>query len=416
MTIWILLLQIAAIALGITLLVSFLLRKPENIMDWIYTYLRNFLGTFFIYSGIVKAIDPKGTAIKNGDYFSVFSEYVPLLDPLWNFANEMALPIATIIIIIEILIGITLILGIFKKPTLWAYIGLIVFFTFLTGFTAYTGKVTDCGCFGDFLKLEPFTSFLKDIFLSAVLLIIVLGAKQYLKPVLKGNIALPLFLGLALITTWFSIRNINHLPIKDFRAYKIGTDLRECTSMEGLDPGLKEIYYQMVNSSTGEKKEMESKVYMDSRIWEDKNWKIEGDPREVVIRKAELPKCKDFIVIDGNDDEIQEDIKAENGYFFFVGAYDVDKASAKGFETVNQVMKNAAQSGIPIYGLTASNIPTANEMAKGAFKFNNLDAVPIKTMIRANPGVVLVKDAKIVDKWHYNDLPDYKEIVIEHGI
>ena len=414
MTITTLFLLIGAIALVLTVLLGIFIQNLDSFLSWIYAFFRNFLGVFFIFSGTVKAIDPTGTGIKNGDYFAVFSEYLPSLDFLWNFSLEYALPIAMLVIIIEMILGVTLILGVFKKPTLWLYVALLVFFTFLTGFTTVTGKVTDCGCFGDFLKLEPKISFFKDLVLSAILLFLLLFSGKYLKPVFSNKIAIPFLIAATIFTVWFNFRNVNHLPIVDFRAYSKGTNLNDCTDTKNLDKGLSFIFYQMSNSKTGEKKEVESNEYINSGIWKDKNWKIDTSRTEV-IRKPELPPCKDFIVLDGYGNEIQDDVKNQSGVMFFVGAYDIGKSSSKGFNIVNNTLNQANKEGFPIYGFTSSEIARANKQARG-YGFYNLDAVPIKTMIRSNPGVVMLKDGTIVDKWHYNDLPDFNSIKKQYNL
>jgi len=411
-----LLLLIGAIALGVTLLINLLIQKPGSTQGWIFSYLRYFLAVFFLFSGIVKAIDPKGTAFKMQDYFGVFSEYLPALDPLWDWSYSMALPISSFMIILEIVLGITLLLGILQRTTLLFYAGLLAFFTFLTGFTAVTNKVTDCGCFGDFLKLAPMQSFQKDIFLLIILAAIIYMYRKHLKPLFNAKIGWGLLGILTIITIWFNFRNINHLPVKDFRAYAAGTDLRKCTSQEGLNPGKKEIYYNMENTNSGEKKEVESQEYMSSRIWEDKTWQIVGEPREIIIEEAELPKCKDFSIENANGEEIQDEVLGNTDYSFLIGAYYLDKSSKDGFKAVNTLMKAAKQKGINnIYGLTASSIDEGNQLAEGVYTFNNIDAIPIKTMIRSNPGIVLLKDGKVLGKWHYNDVPDISELS-EFGI
>lgn len=411
-----LLLLIGGIALAVTLVISLFIQKPQGGQGWFYAYLRYFMAVFFLFSGIVKAIDPKGTAFKMQDYFSIFGEYLPALNGFWDFCYGLALPISAFMIILEIVLGVTLLLGIFRKGTLLLYTGLLAFFTFLTGFTAVTNKVTDCGCFGDFLKLAPSQSFQKDIFLMVILVGLILLARKHLKPLFNARIGWGLLGVLTLLTVWFSYRNIEHLPVKDFRAYAAGTDLRKCTSNEGLNPGKKEIYYNMVNSATGEQKEMESKLYMSSKIWENKDWKIEGDPREVVLEEAELPKCKDFNIENGDGEEIQDEVLGNPGYSFLIGAYYLDKSSKTGFKDTNVLMKAAKQKGVDIYGLTASSIEEGNRLAEGIYSFNNIDAIPIKTMVRSNPGIVLLKDGKILGKWHYNDVPDMADLSKEFGI
>ncbi len=146
-------------------------------MKYITQIVRYLVGALFIFSGVVKAIDPAGTAIKMEEYFEVFATYVPKLEFLWHFFAQQALIIATIMIVLEIILGITLILGIWKKFTLGSLVAIIIFFTFLTWFSAKTGKVTDCGCFGDFIKLTPTQSYHKDLVLCVLILIFGLSVK-----------------------------------------------------------------------------------------------------------------------------------------------------------------------------------------------------------------------------------------------
>jgi uncharacterized membrane protein YphA (DoxX/SURF4 family) len=145
----------AAIAVVLTLIGKFLFSQRNLPVN----FLRYFVGVWFVFSGVVKAIDATGTAIKMEEYFEIFEQYVPALNFLWKLMAEHALAVSIFMIILEIYLGIALVLGTWKKSTIWLLILLIAFFTFLTGFSAKTGKVTDCGCFGDFIKLAPIQSF-----------------------------------------------------------------------------------------------------------------------------------------------------------------------------------------------------------------------------------------------------------------
>ena len=397
----------------ITTIVLGLIKKPQN---WFISFSRYFLAVFFIFSGTVKAIDPIGTAIKMEEYFLIFTEYSPsFMEGLWNWCAHMALPISIIFIVLEIALGIALIVGIFKRSTLALYAFLVLFFTFLTGFSAWTGKVTDCGCFGDFVKLKPFESFLKDLFLMAMVTFII-GFKNHITPLFKkpiGAIALGV---LTLASLAFCLRNYYNLPIKDFRAYKVGTDLVKGKSFEGMDEGESKIYYTLVNASK-EEKEVESKEYMDKQMWKDKSWKIDKTKtRTVVIREPELPKIKDFMIYDDNSNELADKILAKPGHHFFVASYDIGKADAKGYDAINAVLKPAAKDNVTAIGLTSSPIVEANKNTDGSYDFYNLDATPIKTMIRANPGLVLIKDGVLVGKWHWNHIPPYTELKKQFGI
>lgn len=433
MTIFSLVGLIALIAVGVTI-VSGLLKKPEN---WGIHYLRNFLGTFFVFSGVVKAIDPTGTAIKIEDYFNVFTEHFSLFTWLWEGLISVSLPLSIFMVVLEIVLGISLILGTFRKSTLWLYIGLTLFFTALTGFTYLTGyvpkdatffqfssweafkdsnmRVTDCGCFGDFVKLKPYESFLKDVILTG-LIFLMLYLLNHVKLIFDKKLSW-IILGVVTIASFaFCMRNVNNLPIVDFRAYQKGTNLIDGRN-DGIPPEV-ETMYTLVKEGTGEIKKVESKEYIDSGIWKDKTWVLDNDKTEqLTIKEGKSPTIKDFVIYDKDDNEVAEAILNRSGFTIFVGAYNVDKSNVeKGFVKVNRVMKEAMKDNIPIVGLTSSTLDHAKKFSDNIYEFYNLDAVPIKTMIRANPGVVLIKDGVLIDKWHYNALPEWSQITAMHGI
>ncbi len=174
MTIYTLFGSIGVIAL-LTTIVTQLSNKTQS---WPVSFFRFFVGFLLIFSGVVKAIDPVGTAIKMEEYFDIFHEYVPFLGFLWTILAHNALVFSVFMIVLEIFLGFGFVLGVYRKFTLWASIGMMVFFTALTGFSHITGKVTDCGCFGDFIKLVPKTSFFKDIILTVMLLILYFGREK----------------------------------------------------------------------------------------------------------------------------------------------------------------------------------------------------------------------------------------------
>jgi len=306
-------------------------------------------------------------------------------------------------------LGIALILGTLPKMTLAMYVGLIAFFTFLTGFTAYTGEVTDCGCFGDFLKLEPFVSFMKDLFLSVLLAITIFFHKQ-IKLIFDKKVAFISLAILTIVTTAFSLRNCYDLPVVDFRAYHVGQNLIKGKSTEGLDSGETLTYYTLVKEGETPKR-VSSKDYMDKRMWEDKTWVIDKEKTESeVIREAELPKIKDFLLFDKNDNDQADSLLAIKGYHFFVSTYYPEKSSLEGFQRINKLMAEAKKGGVDAVGITSGSLEEAEGWANNQYEFYNLDATPIKTMMRSNPGVVLLKDDKIVGKYHHNNLPTWAEI------
>src|SRR5690554_2300080 len=204
-------------------------------MRWIVQIARVIVGLLFIISKLIKLNDPMGFAFKLGDYFDPNVLNLTFLIPY-------ALTLAVIIVIFEVLIGLMLLLGVARRFTLWSLIGMILFFTFLTFYSAYFNKVTDCGCFGDAIPLTPWQSFYKDIVLLVMIIILFIGQK-YIKPVLNslGNASITLVTLVACSFMGYYV--LNHLPIMDFRAYKVGTNIQK--AME-IPEGAPEAIYDIV--------------------------------------------------------------------------------------------------------------------------------------------------------------------------
>ncbi len=412
---------IALIAVGVSGVSAFL-SKPQN---WFVHYLRNFLGVFFVFSGVVKAIDPIGTQIKMEEYFTVFTVHFPFLSFLWEILGSMAFAFSIIMIVLEIVLGISLILGTFKKSTLFLYLAIILFFTVLTGFSFLTGyvpdgatffefsqwtefketqrKVTDCGCFGEFVKLKPFESFIKDVVLTVLILLLIVLAGKY-KLITKKGIAYGLLAILSIATILFTFRNVNNLPIVDFRAYAEGTDLRKCTSDEGLDPG--ERVVKFVVTKGGEEKTVGMNDF--GKFSKD-GWEYK-DRIDEVIREPELPKCKDFLINTDDGDQVQDQVLGHNGVSFWVNSYDATTADKDGFKRINDLVGSFNDASIKKVGLTATEIAKANSYTDDKYEFYNLDATPIKTMNRSNPGLSIVKDGVLLKKYHHNHLPSKEEL------
>ncbi|HNI44055.1 MAG: hypothetical protein JNM36_10030 [Chitinophagales bacterium] len=387
-------------------------------MKYIYQLIRFAVGAFFIFSGVVKAIDPMGTGFKMEEYFEVFSEAIPFLSGFWEFLAGFALPIAIAMIVFEIFLGVSLLLGTLRNITLWGYVVLIGFFTILTGYSAYTGKVTDCGCFGDFMKLKPIQTFGKDVLLSFLTLFLILFRK-YLTPIFNQRLGIGILVAATLWALWFDMRNVWDLPVVDFRAYKAGADMNQGRSTEGLDEGDVRTYYTLNNKSTGESKEIDSKEYMAQKLWEDKNWEIDKDKtKSVTFREPELPKMKDLIINNAQGVEITDSILAMPGYKLWILAYQTThyEPTAEGFVAINALAKQAREAGWQVMGVSNLSPEQINAKADTLYQFNVLDATPVKTIMRSNPGVVLVKDALILDKWHWNHLPTLEDIKKKHKI
>ncbi len=379
-------------------------KKTKNlVVNWV----QFFVGFFFIVSGFIKAIDPVGTAIKMEEYFEVFIEYTPFLTQIWHFFAEQALAVSIIMIVLEIVLGITLILGIYINFTLISLAAIIVFFTFLTGFSHVTQKVTDCGCFGDWMKLTPLISFKKDILLTVLIGILIFGRKQ-IAVLTKGSMGSILTVIATVVTIWFTFYNYNNLPVKDFRAYKIGTNIPECTQ---LPPDAKqtiiEITYVYKNNESGEVRDFVGEWPEDFSKWEF------VERIDKVLQKGDEPKCKDFEITDINGDVVTDKILTSEK-LFVITSFDIERSSLKGFERITAMAKEAEQNGYKVIGLTGSFLEDMealrHELGLPA-TFYNLDATPIKTMNRSNPGLILLEKGSILGKWHHKNVKSLDKVL-----
>jgi uncharacterized membrane protein YphA (DoxX/SURF4 family) len=370
-------------------------------------FVRNMVGIWFVFSGVVKAIDPAGTAIKMEEYFEIFEKYVPALAFFWKIMVEHALAVSIFMIILEIYLGVALLLGTWKKTTIWLLILLILFFTFLTGFSAKTGQVTDCGCFGDFLKLAPIQSFYKDLFLTALILIIFFGRKS-IREIFPKTINRSLLALLSIAAIAFTFRNIYYEPIKDFRPYLVGSSIPDCLK---LPPNAKPYKYELTftykNKKSGEVKEFKNTWPQDLDNW------TYVKREDVMIQKGDDPKCKDFAIKDANASDNSSSFFEEEEYVFFIIVPELKKTDDKGFQKMKEIGEAAEKDNRYVYILTGSIISDMQAYEKAHelhFEVYNADATPLKTIMRSNPGLLILKKGVIVGKFHYHDLTTYEDL------
>jgi len=270
------------------------------------TILRIAVGALFIFSGLIKANDTLGFSYKLNEYFEIFGT---------DFLIAVSQPLATFICIFEILLGFTLLMGARRKATLWLLLLMIVFFTFLTFYSAYFHKVEECGCFGDFLHLTPWTSFTKDLVLLVAIIILFIG-KDYIHPIFGPRMENAVLVIILIVVTAFPIYTYNYLPVKDFRAYKIGTDL-----YRAIHPQVK-YFYLLKNKKTGATKEFES--------WPP-NWDADWD--YVSNRTESLDKnvtpINGFSMHNEYGEDYTDEFLQKPGYKFLLVEYDVTKANKK---------------------------------------------------------------------------------------
>lgn len=376
-------------------------------MKFITQVSRVLVGALFIFSGFVKLNDPMGFSFKLDEYFAPDVLNLPFLQPY-------ALAIAVFVVILEVLLGVALLLGFWRKLTSWLLLLMIIFFTFLTFYSAYFNKVTDCGCFGDAIPLTPWQSFGKDVVLTILILIIFFN-QQYIQPVLKKSANAAVMIFSLVACALFGNHVLNHLPAIDFRAYAVGKSITEgMKSAEdlGLEPTKYGTVYTMKNKETGDEMKVSSEAYVSEKWYEKKEYEMLSNKTEtVVLHKGYEPPVHDF-VITLEDEDITEEVLSMPAVFMVI-SYKMEITEDEAYAKINDFAQAAESNGTKVLGVSAS-LPEVVEQKRHelqtAYPFAVMDETTLKTIIRSNPGVVLLKHGRIAAKWHHNDLPDFEEV------
>jgi uncharacterized membrane protein YphA (DoxX/SURF4 family) len=366
-------------------------------------FSRIFVGVLFIFSGLIKANDPLGFGYKLQEYFDVFH---------MSFLGGMATGIAIILCVFEIVLGALLLFGFWRKQVTGGLLAVIIFFTFLTFVSAAFKVVTSCGCFGDAIPLTPWQSFSKDIVLL-ILIIYLFIHKELIQPITTNSkVQQGLFAFVLLVSVAFSVFTYTRLPVLDFLPYKIGANIPELMKIPAGKTGDEYgIIYNMKHKQTGEKKRISDKEYLKTEIWKDENWEIIGNPDQVLVKKGYEPKIKDLKITDASGTDYTKELIENPYYNLVIVAYNLDDTNEKAIAELNALTLTAAdQFNIRTVLLTSNSAADAATFSKRMKLFAEVfyaDAVPLKSMVRSNPGVLLLKNGVIVNKWHFNTMPSF---------
>lgn len=350
---------------------------------------RIIVGVLFIISGLIKLNDPVGFSFKLKDYFA--PEVLDL-----GFLVPYALLIAIFLVIIEVLLGVALLLGYLKKFTLWSLLLMILFFTFLTFYSAYFNKVTDCGCFGDAIKLTPWESFSKDIVLLVLILILFIGRK-YIQPFFSNNVQSILIFASFVFCLAITYHVLQHLPIIDFRPYKIGANIQEGMSVpEDAPQPIFEYKWKFIIDG-------QEKIITTNGEYPQVDGKFISTETEM-IQEGYEPPIHDFMMERDGEDFTTQFLETEN--LVVVIAYSLGNTEKDGFTPIKEVTDKALKNGYNVIGLSASS----QEMTEGLveeyklnFKFYFCDETTLKTIVRSNPGILELDNGTIKQKLHWND-------------
>jgi uncharacterized membrane protein YphA (DoxX/SURF4 family) len=369
-------------------------------------FSRWFVGLLFIFSGLIKANDPLGFGYKLQEYFEVFHI---------SFLSGWATGIAIILCVLEIVLGALLLFGFWRNQVTKGLLILIVFFTFLTFVSAAFKVVTSCGCFGDAIPLTPWQSFGKDLILLALIVYLYLHRKKINPITTKPGLQSGLFSAVFAASLFFGTCTYNYLPIIDFLPYKVGSSIPESMKIpagEAQDEFL--IMYQLKNKKTAETKKMSDKDYLRLEVWKDEDWEVVGTPEKKLIKKGYDVKIKDLYISDASGTDYTKELIENPYYNLVVVAYDLKETDENAIAKTNALALNAAeQFNIRTVLLTSNAAQDADAYSKKMKLFMEVfyaDAVPLKSMVRANPGVLLLKNGVVINKWHYHNLPSFDKL------
>lgn len=358
---------------------------------------RVFVGCVFLFSSFVKGVDPMGTAFKITEYLTT-----------WSFGSlsfEWLVPMAPVfsmsLIVAEFTVGMMLIFGAFRRLSAWALVLMMLFFTCSTLYDAITNKVTDCGCFGDFVKLTNWQTFWKNVVLDVPTVWIFLTRNLRRKRRFERDSLITIFSIVLMVI--FGMYNINNEPCIDFRAWKVGNQMMD------MDESLEvKSYVTYRNTQTGETDEFLSEELVSKMAdpeWE-KTWEWESsrveDPHEI--------KADGFSMLDMDLNDHACELIGSSEPLLIATVHHLEKVDERGIRALRYMLEQAEENGVQMVLLTSALPEKAQtflyENKIDGMEFYFADMTAIETMARSNPGFLLVKEGKVLGKWHHRHVAE----------
>jgi uncharacterized membrane protein YphA (DoxX/SURF4 family) len=358
---------------------------------------RILLGLTFIFSGFVKGIDPWGSAYKFADYFNAMG---------LGWMEQSSWTLGMLRDFAELVIGMSLLFNVKIRFFSWCALIFMIFFTPLTLWIALKNPVSDCGCFGDALVISNWATFYKNLFFITLAIIVVIYRKQIkgFPGIKTGYILAGSGIVLYLIAVVYSVR---HEPLIDFRPYNVGVNIQEGMIIPAGAP--KDVYeniFYYKNKQTGKIKKFTEKNYP----WQDSlHWEFSSMDKARLISKGYTPPIHGFTIETRDGDNIYDFFLNDDKFVFMLIAYDLDKTSLKNQDKINELAKWAKSQNYSFICLTASLFEKCDQFTVDhdiPYEFFNCDEIALKTIIRSNPGLVVLKKGTIIAKYHFNDIPN----------
>jgi len=353
---------------------------------------RLLIGITFVFSGFVKSVDPTGSMIKIEEYLAAFGlNCFSWLSALLSFGLSS----------LEFALGVCMLAGVYRRLT---SVGVLLFMAVMTPLTLYLAifnPVADCGCFGDAWVITNWQTFYKNLILSAAAIIVFIHRRR-LTPFFSCKACWFVALFAFFFCIGFCYRNYHHLPIIDFRPYKVGKNI---PALMEIPEGAPQDEYHFVYKKDGVKKEFA----LENVPAGDSTWTF---VEAKLVKPGFLPAVSSFELYNAQNDNIADNILHQPKCVFLLIAPKLEQASDRHIDEINNVYDYAVGQGYAFYGVTASSedgIAAWQKNTGAEYPFLTADDVLLKTMIRSNPGLVLLKEGTILGKWHHNDIPEEDE-------
>jgi uncharacterized membrane protein YphA (DoxX/SURF4 family) len=369
-------------------------------MKIVVNIIRIFTGLLFIFSGLVKAIDPKGLAYKMQEFFEAWgnSGFMP---GLMKIFDNYSLVFSIIMITLEVMVGVALLIGWKKKFTVVLLLLLMLFFTFLTSYVLFTGKIRACGCFGDCIPLKPTQTFTKDIVLLLMTIFLLLNLK-YITPIAKPFLSALYVLAATvavLFVQWYVLRN---LPLVDCLPYKVGNNIVELSKMPAN--AIQDKYeYVFTYEKDGVKKDFKTSP--------DSTWTY-VDRKQTLIQKGSnnVPLINDFSLTTESGVDSTNDILNYKGEYYLLYIKDLEGYPSNTYNDV-EFIKSCLVNKKPLYVVTSQLTKVKDYLSKsallkeriGEIKFLTCDATVMKTVARVNPTLYLMNGPLVKQKWAWTN-------------
>jgi hypothetical protein len=353
---------------------------------------RILFGTAFVFSGFVKAIDPLGFTYKIEDYLRTFGGF-------FESMADYAFPLAVALSTIELLIGLNMIFKVHINLTNLMALLFMVVMTPLTLYIAIKNPVTDCGCFGDALIISNWATFFKNVVLISIVILMLVYHDKF-RPFLSSkvqNVGAIIFVAAGIILSVYSYR---HLPMIDFLPYKVGVNISKAMEVPENAPS-DEYKTTFIYEKDGNKKEFTLENYPKG----DSSWVFVDQKTELISKGYKTP-IHDFSIMNGQFDDITQQVLNYPGKTYLLTMYDIDETSVEGAKKAEKIYLQTLKDGDKFYALTASSDEDVRSFVSKTgvtYPFWKTDPTTLKTIIRANPGLVLLKKGTIIGKWNWRD-------------